>query len=93
MNKRWLVGGLAAAIVLLVARSASRSNGSFWRTALERMPESAPPRWMFENISAIRENGERILERLDESTRDIATSPLSNAAVDLPRPNGSVSRA
>ena len=30
------------------------------------MPETAPPKWMFTNITAIRENTERILELLEE---------------------------
>ena len=29
------------------------------------MPENAPPKWAFQNITAIRENTDRILELLD----------------------------
>lgn len=29
------------------------------------MPENAPPKWMFRNISAIRENTEGILQLLE----------------------------
>ena len=29
------------------------------------MPDNAPPKWAFQNISAIRENTDRILELLD----------------------------
>ncbi len=32
---------------------------------IERMPENAPPKWMFRNVSAIRKNTERILELLE----------------------------
>ena len=32
---------------------------------IDRMPDNAPPKWMFQNISAIRENTDRILELLD----------------------------
>ena len=32
---------------------------------VERMPEDAPPKWIFRNISAIRENTERILQLLE----------------------------
>jgi hypothetical protein len=47
---------------------------------IERMPENAPPKWMFRNISAIRGNTDRILELLeseraapgDRSTRTAA---------------------
>jgi hypothetical protein len=33
-----------------------------WESKFERMPDNAPPKWMFRNISAIRENTDRILE-------------------------------
>ena len=33
---------------------------------MERMPENAPPKWMFRNITAIRENAERILQLLGD---------------------------
>ena len=36
-----------------------------WEKRLERMPENAPPKWMFRNITAIRENTDQILELLD----------------------------
>lgn len=29
------------------------------------MPENAPPKWMFRNVSVIRKNTERILELLE----------------------------
>lgn len=32
---------------------------------IERMPENAPPKWMFRNITAIRDNTERILQLLE----------------------------
>ncbi len=36
-----------------------------WEQRIERMPDNAPPKWMFRSISAIRENTERILELLE----------------------------
>jgi hypothetical protein len=33
------------------------------------MPEGAPPKWIFSNISAIRENTDRILQRLESEDR------------------------
>ena len=32
------------------------------------MPDNAPPKWMFNNISAIRTNTERIIELLEGET-------------------------
>jgi hypothetical protein len=33
------------------------------------MPENAPPKWIFRNITAIRENTERILHLLESEER------------------------
>jgi hypothetical protein len=33
------------------------------------MPENAPPKWIFRNISAIRENTDRILQLLESEDR------------------------
>jgi hypothetical protein len=39
---------------------------------IERMPDNAPPKWMFHNITAIRDNTERILQLLEEERRSAA---------------------
>ena len=45
---------------------AARGCGGFdFEQMIERMPENAPPKWMFRNITAIRENTERILVLLE----------------------------
>ena len=50
-------------------------------TLFENMPDDAPPKWMFRNIAAIRENTDRILEILDRDR--------PNAEVTSSRPTGS----
>lgn len=45
-----------------------------WETKFDRMPDNAPPKWMFRNISAIRENTDRILE-LAERAKSESTAP------------------
>ena len=47
---------------------------------IERMPENAPPKWIFRNITAIRENSERIIELL-EAERAPASDETAHAAV------------
>ncbi len=37
-----------------------------WEKRFERMPDSAPPKWMFNNIKVIRQNTDRILELLEK---------------------------
>ncbi|MGE5225458.1 MAG: hypothetical protein ACM3OO_01135 [Planctomycetaceae bacterium] len=53
--------GLAAA--LLVKRLAGGTHS--WEERLAKMPDTSPPKWMFTTISAIRDNTDRILERMD----------------------------
>lgn len=71
MKKRLLVGGAVIA-VLLARRCASSCGGFDFEKLVERMPDNAPPKWMFSNINAIRENTDRILH-LIESERPSTT--------------------
>ena len=63
--KRLLIGAAVVGVALLAARGVRRSGGIDFEKMIERMPENAPPKWMFRNITAIRENSERILELLE----------------------------
>ena len=63
-------GAIAAAAI--VAKRWAESGGVDFAKMIEHMPEDAPPKWMFRNITAIRENTERILELL-ESQREAAS--------------------
>ena len=61
--KRPLLIACGVAGVALCARRAARGHcGVDFERMIERMPDDAPPKWMYRNISAIRENTERILE-------------------------------
>lgn len=65
MKKLLIAGGAVAGGALLAKRCASSCGGIDFERMIERMPENAPPKWMFRNISAIRENTERILQQLE----------------------------
>jgi hypothetical protein len=43
-----------------------------WETKFERMPDNAPPKWMFRNITAIRENTDRILDLAEHASSESA---------------------
>jgi len=62
---------VAAAGGVLAARRAARSCGrpdfGKWIAA---MPDDAPPKWMFNNISTIRANTERILDLMARQAAD-----------------------
>jgi hypothetical protein len=65
MKRSLLIGAGVLGGALLAARAARRCGGFDFEKMIERMPEDAPPKWMFRNISAIRRNTERVLELLE----------------------------
>jgi len=65
MSKALIVGAVVIGAVVLAKRRALSRDGFDIETFIERMPDNAPPKWAFNNISAIRENTDRILEILD----------------------------
>ena len=64
MKKALIAGGAIAGIALLARRFSPRCGRFNFEQMIERMPEDAPPKWMFRNISAIRTNTDQILELL-----------------------------
>ena len=71
--------GLALAVVVVAVAAIAKwlgpkMQGMDWEKRLERMPDNAPPKWMFRNIAAIRENTDQILELLDRD-RPGSTDP------------------
>jgi hypothetical protein len=79
--KRLMLAGAFVVGAGLCARRAARGCGSFdFEKMIERMPENAPPKWMFRNISAIRANTERVLELLETEHGHAAGERLSTVA-------------
>jgi hypothetical protein len=79
--KKVLIGaGLAIGGAFLAKRVASGCHGFDFEKMIERMPEDAPPKWMFRNISAIRENTDRILRLLEAEQSPVAAEPTRTAA-------------
>jgi citrate synthase len=89
-----LVVGAVLAVVLLVkkgqspgspeqreARRAEKRREMFekMQAGMEAMPEDFPPVAMFNNLAAIRENSERILELLEKDRSD-TDEPVGTAA-------------
>ncbi len=66
MNKLLVIGGAVAGAALLANRFGSKMGSVDWEKRITAMPDTAPPKWMFANIAAIRENTERILQLLEE---------------------------
>jgi hypothetical protein len=76
MTKALLAGAVVVGAVVLAKRHALSRNGFDIERFVERMPDNAPPKWAFQNITAIRENTDRILELLD-SRHKAGTSEAS----------------
>lgn len=78
--RRSLLIGAAILGTAVLARRAARSCGFDFAKMIERMPENAPRRWMFRNISEIRENTERILELLEADRAPAAAEHVRTPA-------------
>jgi hypothetical protein len=66
MRKLIIVAAALIGVVAVVQRLASRMRDFDLGEAIVAMPDNAPPKWVFNNVTAIRENTERILALLEE---------------------------
>lgn len=55
--------------MVLAKRQAFSRDGFDIERFVERMPDNAPPKWAFQNITTIRENTDRILEILERENK------------------------
>ena len=60
-----MLAAVLAGLGVLARRFAPKMGSIDWETKLEAMPDNSPPKWMFRNITTIRENTDRILELLE----------------------------
>jgi hypothetical protein len=87
MSKKWMLAGAVGcgACVVLAARGrrGGKERPKVWdkmRDFMDDMPEDFPPRIMFDNLAATRENTERILEILETCENREAPSQKNRAA-------------
>ena len=80
MKKPILFGAAALGVAFCARRAVRGRSGRDVESRIERLPENAPRKWLFRNISAIRKNSERILELL-ETERAAASEDTARAAV------------
>jgi hypothetical protein len=81
LKKLLMIGAVGTGAALVAKRLASSSRGHDFGRLIERMPENSPPKWMFRNISAIRENTERILQVLESERTTAGPEPTRDPAV------------
>lgn len=74
MNRKVVLGGTVVGGAGLIAKTCARRGrdggcakrrGERIARMIEQMPDDSPPKWMFNNITAIRENTDRILQLLE----------------------------
>ena len=65
MKKALAVAAVLVVLGVLARRFGPKMPAIDWEKKLEAMPDNAPPKWMFRNITAIRENTDRILQLLE----------------------------
>ncbi len=64
MRKVLILAAIGVAVGVAASRLRSAMSNVDWEKRLEAMPENAPPKWMFRNISVIRDNTDQILDLL-----------------------------
>ena len=69
-----IVVAVLAGIALVAKRFAPGLGNIDWEKKFDEMPDNAPPKWMFNNIGAIRTNTERIIELLESPQADARSS-------------------
>ena len=65
MKKALVFAAVLAGLGVLARLFGPKMQNIDWEKRFEAMPDNAPPKWMFRNITAIRENTERILQLLE----------------------------
>ena len=65
MKKVLAVAAVLVGLGVLARRFGPKMQNIDWEKRFEAMPDNAPPKWMFRNITAIRKNTDRILELLE----------------------------
>lgn len=65
MKKIIIVAAALAVLGVLARRLGAKMPTVDWEKRFEAMPDNAPPKWMFRNIAAIRDNTDQILHLLE----------------------------
>ena len=86
--------GLAAIFIgvgALAKLLGPRVQGVDWEKRFEAMPDNAPPKWIFRNVTAIRENTERILAIVEQQQSVVLQPPTQGVpqpppGIRTPRP-------
>jgi hypothetical protein len=86
MKKVLVLAAVLAGLGALARLFGPRMRTIDWEKKIEAMPDNAPPKWMFRNIAAIRQNTDRILELIESGHAEAAgQSQVTRARVSESR--------
>ncbi len=71
-----LIAALAG-VALVARRFGPFGRGGDFASRIEAMPDSAPPKWIFNHVTAIRANTDRILELLEQRAAAESEEPAA----------------
>ena len=72
MKKVLVAAAVLVGVGVLARRFGPKMGNIDWEKRLEAIPDNAPPKWLFRNITAIRANTDRILELLESGRAEPA---------------------
>jgi hypothetical protein len=75
MKKLIVVVAVLLGVGYLAKRFGPKLGDVDWEKRFAAMPDNAPPKWMFRNISEIHDNTERILELLEGDAEKAGSEP------------------
>ncbi|HTK66193.1 MAG TPA: hypothetical protein VL595_27695 [Pseudonocardia sp.] len=90
MKKALVSAAVVGILAVLATRLGSKMQDIDWEKRFAALPDNAPPKWMFRNIAAIRENTDRILTLVEteRSGSDQSAEPASMVAAGEVRASG-----
>jgi hypothetical protein len=72
MKKVLVFAAVLAGLGALARLLGPKMGNIDWEKRFAAMPDTSPPKWMFRNITAIRENTDRILDLLESGRAEPA---------------------
>jgi hypothetical protein len=80
MKRVLVVVPIVVGAAFAAKRLAGRRGHIDFAARIAAMPDNAPPKWVFTNVSAIRANTERILELLEQQPPRAPAPPAPRAS-------------
>ncbi len=83
MKKLLITAVAVVGLGVVLKRFAPKFENVDWEQRFARMPDRSPRRWMFRNISGIRDNTERIIELLEIRASEQASERVEEGPPEI----------